>query len=93
MKLASKIQSEISAWSASKGYVYNKIMVASKNGIPDVVIVAESMALFFEVKTKTDALSALQIYTINRMNKKEEIAFVVESLDEVQAIIAYKLKK
>jgi len=54
----------------SQGYYVIKLIKTNKNGIPDLLVLPKnSDAFFIEVKKEGGALSKLQEYRINELNK------------------------
>ena len=80
---ASKIQSQISKFCSKNGLYYNKSVVMSKSGFPDVIVIVGYISYYFEVKYGNDSLSELQKYTIRKLNSGGKIiAFEVGSYKE-----------
>lgn len=84
---ASDVQAKIAKYCAKNRIYCNKTIGMSKAGFPDVIVVKDSKPMFFEVKVGADKLSALQIHTINQLNKEKEIAFVVTCFEEFKEIM------
>jgi len=84
---ASDVQGKISKYCSKNRIYYNKTIGMSKSGFPDVIVVRDSESYFFEVKVGDDKLTALQIHTINQLNKEKEIAFVVTCFKEFKEIM------
>ena len=59
----------------------------SKAGFPDVIVIKDSEVLFFEIKTEKDTLSSIQKHTIDIINKKKEIAFVIKDFETFKQIM------
>ena len=56
-------------------------------GLPDLLVIHQSVAHFFEVKSKTGEPTALQVHTICRLQRAGAMACVVRSVDEVRNIL------
>lgn len=90
--LESKIQSKIIKFLKKDcGFPTTKL-VASLDGWPDVITVINGITYYLEVKQPCENLKVLQKITIDKLNKDKQIAFKVESLDDVKKIIERILK-
>ena len=93
---ASKIQAKIAKFCRMNGYYYNKIITASRSGVPDCFVIIDGVTYFFEIKYGRDKLSKLQEVTIDKLNVDKSIAYVVKSyeefIDAVTAITGTKVK-
>jgi len=85
---ASQIQSKINLFCKEQGVYYNKIISASFNGLPDVMVVIDGTTYWFEVKAKDtkDRIRPEQAATISRLNQNKDIAFVVRTFEEFRDI-------
>jgi len=87
--LEKNIQSKIVALLKQKAYIVRKLDSSSSVGWPDLIAIAPcGKVFFFEVKTKTGKLSALQTRTLTQLKRNNANAHVVRSPEEVAAIIA-----
>lgn len=74
-ELESKIQARIIKRLESEGYYVVKLILTSKNGIPDLLILKNGVASFVEVKRPGEKPRPLQEY---RMNELRELGFTCE---------------
>lgn len=81
------IQAKIAEWADRRGYLYNKIVSASRSSWPDCVVVIEGITFWVEVKTGDDKPDPLQARTIAKLNRNDKIAFTVYSISEFKTTI------
>ena len=82
-----KLQTKIMKWLKDNGYYAVKIVVASKNGVPDIIGCTPSGGFFaIEVKFGANKASKLQEWNVKEINKRLGIAFVAYSLDDVKRV-------
>lgn len=74
-ELESKIQARIIKRLESEGYYVVKLILTSKNGIPDLLILKDGVASFVEVKRPGEKPRSLQEY---RMNELRNLGFTCE---------------
>ena len=80
---AQKLQLHIKACLESEGWYCNKTISMSRAGFPDVIAVSPmSETYYWEVKAGKDRLSALQIHTIDMLNRGRTVAFVCRTKEE-----------
>ena len=64
-----------------------KVVLASKNGVPDILACINGQFVAFEVKNgDKGVVSKLQEYNIEQIKKSMGLAFVVRSVDEFLSI-------
>lgn len=68
-ELESKIQARIIKRLESEGYYVVKLILTSKNGIPDLLLLKDGKASFVEVKRPGKNPRPLQEYRINELRK------------------------
>lgn len=64
----------------AKGYFVINLIRTSKNGIPDLLCLKNSEAIFIECKEKTDTLKPLQEYRLKQLNDLGFKAYVNKAL-------------
>ena len=80
-----KLQTKILKWLKDNNYYAIKVMVAGKNGVPDIVGCTPSGQFFaIEVKFGANKASKLQEWNIQEINKRKGVAIVAYSLDDVK---------
>jgi len=79
---AQKVQSKIKNYCDRHNVMYNKTVVMSNIGWPDIQILCGSITYYFEVKVKGDTVSPIQEYNHKMMNRTKRICFVVENCEE-----------
>ena len=81
---ASQIQGKICRFCKQQGVYYNKIISASHNGIPDVMIVIAGITYWFEVKAKDtkDRLRPEQEAVISKLNESKKIAYIIRTYED-----------
>lgn len=57
------------------------------SGIPDIMMVYDSVVYFFEVKTKTGKASKLQLHVIGKLLKAGAQAGIVRGISDVKRMI------
>ena len=81
--LESKIQKQIMLYAKKIGALAYKVNSESSRGFPDlVVILSTGVVLFVELKTATGVASALQLYTIKKLQDKKANAKIIRSEKE-----------
>lgn len=86
--LEKQIQKKILDYLKGKKLFYYKIIAANKNGIPDIAIVANGNAIFFEVKRDAkQKLSPIQEFQAKAIQEAGGHFFRVDNLDEVKDIL------
>jgi len=89
-KLESDIQSKIIKYLESQGAYATKVVVATKNGVPDIICCYQGRYIAFEIKRdsqKVDRAGELQKWNIQQIKKAGGVGFIVCSLEEVRSII------
>ena len=66
-KLESSIQAQIIKRLEAQGYYVVKLILTSKNGIPDLLCLKDGKAFFIEVKRPGERPRPLQEYRINEL--------------------------
>ena len=84
---ARDVQAKIAKYCAQNRIYYNKTISMSKSGFPDIIVVRDSVSFYFEVKVGDDKLTALQMHTIDQLNKKKEVAFIVTCFEDFRKIM------
>ena len=80
----SKLQTKIIKWLKQNGYWAFKVMVANRNGIPDIVGCTPKGAFFaIEVKYGDNKASELQKYNLNEVRTRQGIAILAYDLQTV----------
>lgn len=74
-ELESKIQARIIKRLEKEGYWVVKIILSSKPGFPDLLVLKDGKAFFVEVKRPGEKPRPLQEY---RMNELRELGFICE---------------
>lgn len=84
-----QIQSAILHYLKKNNIYAVKVITASKSGVPDILACLKGRFVGFEIKAprKVGNVSELQKYNIAKIKSAGGEAFVVTSLDEVQAIV------
>ena len=85
--LESKIERKIVAWLHREGWWAEKLHLDSKRGFPDVTAVKNNIWVLFEVKRPGGVVAKHQKQVHKDLRKAGAQVFVVESLEEVQAIV------
>ncbi len=81
----STVQSSIQKWLKDNGWFTVKIIMASKNGVPDVMAIKDGRTVFIEVKReKGGVLSPIQEYRIKEMREYGAEVIIANSLDIVK---------
>jgi Holliday junction resolvase len=78
--MASKHQTKVIKEMEAKGYFVINLIRTSKNGIPDLLCLKNSEAIFIECKEKTDTLKPLQEYRLKQLNDLGFKAYVNKAL-------------
>lgn len=84
------IQSSIKKYLEEKGMYVTKVVIATKNGTPDLICCVNGKYLAFEIKRNEKAVKnaeELQKFNVRKIRKAGGEAFIVASLDEVKQII------
>lgn len=85
----SYIQTKIVKYLESLGWYVRKIITCNKNGTPDLLCCDPHGRFWaFEVKNETGKPSKLQIYNLAEIQKRNGIAEVVRSVEDVQIVIS-----
>lgn len=88
MSSESYVQTKIIKWLQSQGWYVIKVIVASRNGVPDIIACDPAGNFWaFEVKFGSNKASPLQLHNIQEIERCNGRAFVVYSLDQVKAIV------
>ena len=80
----SSIQTAINKLLAENGWFVVKIMMASKNGIPDLMAIKNGKTIFIEVKNEIGRLSKIQEYRIKEMQQHGAEVIVARSKEEIK---------
>ena len=80
----SSIQTAISKALTENGWFVVKIMMASKNGIPDLMAIKNGRTIFIEVKNEIGRLSKIQEYRIKEMQQHGAEVIVARSKEEIK---------
>ena len=80
----SSIQTAISKAFTENGWFVVKIMMASKNGIPDLMAIKNGRTIFIEVKNEIGKLSKIQEYRIKEMQQHGAEVIVARSKEEIK---------
>lgn len=80
----SSIQTAINKLLTEKGWFVVKIMMASKNGIPDLMAIKNGRTIFIEVKNEIGKLSKIQEYRIKEMQQHGAEVIVARSKEEIK---------
>jgi len=85
----STLQSKIMAFCKTMDVLCYKFASPSKRGVPDLLVVSNGRCLFLEVKNPNGRgrVSALQQREIDRLNRNDTPAFVVDDLDTAKDIV------
>jgi Holliday junction resolvase len=59
-----------------------KVVLANRNGVPDILACINGQFVAFEVKAEKGKTSSLQEYNIKQIKNSMGLAFVVHSVDE-----------
>lgn len=84
------IQTAILQYLKKRNIYAVKVITASKSGVPDILACLNGKFVGIEVKApcRSGNVSELQKYNISKIKASGGEAFVVTSLEEVQAIVA-----
>ena len=80
----STVQSSIQKWLKDNGWFTIKIIMASKNGIPDLMAIKNGRTIFIEVKNEIGKLSKIQEYRIKEMQQHGAEVIVARSKEEIK---------
>ena len=81
-----KLQTKIKERLEKHGWFVTKLIKTSTNGIPDLLCLRRSVAVFLEVKTETGVVSELQKHMIDKLKKHGFYARVVRSVEDVDTM-------
>lgn len=86
-----KLQKKILDWLTANGYWVVKVSVANKNGVPDI-LACSPLGVFvaIEVKFGSNKPSPLQVYNIDEIKKRNGIALVAWSLEQVTEALRFQ---
>lgn len=79
-----QIQTNILKYLKSIGAYAVKTIVSSKSGTPDILCCYQGKFLAIEVKRKGGIVSALQDYTIRKIQDAEGIAMIAYGVEDVK---------
>ena len=79
----STIQNAIQKHLKKNGWFTVKIIMASKNGIPDVVAIKDGRVIFLEIKNEIGRLSEIQKYRIEELKSYGSEVYVVRGIDDL----------
>lgn len=65
---------------------WNRVVTASKAGIPDMLFILNGITYFLEIKSTKGKTSPLQEQVIKKINNKREIAYVINSLEKFDSL-------
>ncbi len=82
--LEAQIQTQISNYLKTEGWLVVKNMTISLNGWPDLSAYHTDKHIMIEVKTPTGRLSRIQQYRIAQLRKLEHKVYVVSSLKQLK---------
>jgi len=84
-----QLQASIIKYLKDKAYIV-KVMVASKNGIPDLLICYKGLFVGIELKlpTRLDTVTELQKYNIEEIERNKGIGMVISSLSEIKDLLS-----
>jgi len=81
------IQKKILNCLRQEGIYAIKVVLAGKNGVPDVIACINGQFVAFEVKNGTrGVVTQLQEYNLEQIRKSMGLAFIVRSFDEFLSI-------
>ena len=80
----SSIQTAINKLLTENRWFVVKIMMASKNGIPDLMAIKNGRTIFIEVKNEIGKLSKIQEYRIKEMQEHGAEVIVARSKEEIK---------
>ena len=80
----SSIQTAINKLLTENRWFVVKIMMASKNGIPDLMAIKNGKTIFIEVKNEIGKLSKIQEYRIKEMQEHGAEVIVARSKEEIK---------
>ena len=80
----SSIQTAINKLLTENRWFVVKIMMASKNGIPDLMAIKNGKTIFIEVKNEIGKLSKIQEYRIKEMQQHGAEVIVARSKEEIK---------
>jgi Holliday junction resolvase len=86
MAKESQIQKKILDFLIINDFYVIKTVMATRNGVPDIISCKNGKFVAFEVKNEKGRVSKLQEYNIGKIKAAGGEAFVVRSLDEVRII-------
>lgn len=88
-RLESAIQREILSWLSTVDCLFSfKTVATNRRGIPDIAIVYNGVAIFFEVKQPGRKPRIMQEYQGSQISKAGGHFYVVTSLDEAKKALA-----
>lgn len=89
-----KLQSKVLKWLKDNGYYSVKVVLATKNGVPDIIgCTPEGKFFAIELKVGYNKASKLQEWNIKEIKQRGGIAFVAYSLDEVKLKLQSSYRK
>ena len=84
-----KIQKKILDYLKAEGYYSVKTVVSNRKGVPDILACSPcGRFIAIEVKFGSNKASKLQEWNISEINKRNGIAIVAYTLDEVKACLS-----
>lgn len=86
-KLESQIQASITAFARKKGWTVVKLQSIARRGFPDLLIMGEGWAVFFEVKRPQGEVQPHQRALIGIMDRAELQVYVVRSVTAAKDIL------
>ena len=89
----STIQTQLIAYLRAKGYYVVKTVMASRAGVPDILVCIEGRFVGIEVKLEKNPPTRLQKYNFDLIEKAGGTAWVIHSITELKLHLAEYLER
>ena len=78
----SEIETKVSNYAKSKGWLSYKFTSPSNRGVPDRIYMKNGICLFIEFKAPKKKPTKLQEKVISRIRAEDFLVYVIDSIDE-----------
>jgi Holliday junction resolvase-like predicted endonuclease len=85
--LESEIQAKCIKYAQEQGWIVLKVISSNMNGISDLILFKDGMAVFVEIKGEKTRVQPLQLYRQKQFREAGFLAEIVRSLEEFKTIL------
>lgn len=82
----SELQSKIIAELTKAGWYVVKLIQTNRNGIPDLLCLRNSEAVFIEVKAGINKPSPLQVYVMEKLTNQKFKTLIAHNLNDIHIL-------